>query len=132
MTNAHNEYDKRFCRHDSSRKCDESCIYRRMLSIIGKRYTLNILRNLMYVNSMRFNELAKEITGSPKTLTDRLNELVDMQIVKREAFAEIPPRVEYSLTDRGKTLKPVMDAIRIWVEKWWLETDLYPHVSKSR
>jgi DNA-binding HxlR family transcriptional regulator len=103
-----------------------------MLSIIGKRYTLNILRNLMYSDSMRFNELAKEIAGSPKTLTERLNELVDLQIVKREAFAEIPPRVEYSLTERGKDLEPVMESLRIWVEKWWLGTGFMPYISKPR
>lgn len=81
---------------------------------------------------MRFNELAKEIAGSPKTLTERLNELVDLQIVKRDAFAEIPPRVEYSLTEQGKDLKPVMEAIRIWVEKWWIGTEHFPYVSKPR
>ena len=91
-----------------------------MLSIVGKKYTLNILRILMHTESARFNKLAEEIRGSPKTLTDRLNELASLKIVKREPFAEIPPRVEYSLTERGRDLKPVMEAIRFWVEKWWI------------
>ena len=130
MSETQDKYDKRFCRHDPSRKCDESCIYRRMLAIIGKRYTLSILRNLMYEEKMRFNELAKEVAGSPKTLTERLNELVELQIIHREAFAEIPPRVEYSLTAQGRDLKPVMEAIRIWVEKWWLDSKLFPYAVK--
>ena len=79
---------------------------------------------------MRFNELAKEVAGSPKTLTERLNELVELQIIHREAFAEIPPRVEYSLTAQGRDLKPVMEAIRIWVEKWWLDSKLFPYAVK--
>ncbi len=121
MSRTKTEELMKFCRHDESKKCDESCIYRRMLSIIGKKYTLNILRILMQNEKVRFNELAEEVAGSPKTLTDRLTELTDLGIVHREAFAEIPPRVEYSLTEMGCELKPVMDAIQVWVEKWWMD-----------
>ena len=120
MIENHVGFDGRYCRHNASKSCDDSCFYRRMLSIVGKKYTLNILRILMHTESARFNKLAEEIRGSPKTLTDRLNELASLKIVKREPFAEIPPRVEYSLTERGRDLKPVMEAIRFWVEKWWI------------
>ena len=125
MTENHVGFDGRYCRHNVSRPCDDSCFYRRMLSVVSKKYTLNILRILMHQESARFNKLADEIRGSPKTLTDRLNELASLKIVKREPFAEIPPRVEYSLTERGRDLEPVMEAIRFWVEKWWIGDDIH-------
>jgi len=106
------------CRQNSAVPCDDSCIYKRILGIIGKKHTLDILRILIYDQPVRFNALQKELGGSPKTLTDRLNELCELAIVKREAFAEIPPRVEYSLTDRGMGLAPVMQSIKDWVKQW--------------
>ena len=75
----------------------------------------------MHVDSARFNEIAKKMMGSPKTLTDRLNELVALKIVHREAFAEIPPRVEYSLTQRGREMEPIIEAIRVWADKWRID-----------
>lgn len=61
---------------------------------------------------MRFNTIAKRVGGSTKTITERLNELVAHGVVKREAFAEIPPRVEYSLTEMGLGLKPTFRYIK--------------------
>jgi DNA-binding HxlR family transcriptional regulator len=119
QSNQHEEFDVRYCRHDQTVLCDDRCFYRRILAVIGKKYTLNILRILVRVESARFNTLAKGIGGSPKTLTDRLNELVDLGILNREAYAEIPPRVEYSLNEMGRDLAPVLDAIRNWTLKWW-------------
>ncbi len=106
------------CRQNPRALCDDTCIYKRILGIIGKKHTLDVLRILIYDQPVRFNVLQKELGGSPKTLTDRLNELCELDIVKREAFAEIPPRVEYSLTDRGMGLVPVMQSIKDWVQKW--------------
>jgi DNA-binding HxlR family transcriptional regulator len=128
----HNNYNDQYCRHDPARLCDDRCFYRRILSIVGKKYTLNILRILFHKGSARFNTLAKGIGGSPKTLTERLNELVDLKIIKREAFAEIPPRVEYSLTERGYDLEPVMTAIRSWAEKWWIDSGVSAPVMESK
>ena len=106
------------CRQNPNIPCDDRCIYKRILGIIGKKHTLDILRIIIYDQPVRFNAIQKELGGSPKTLTDRLNELCELSILKREAFAEIPPRVEYSLTERGMGLIPVMDAIKDWVKKW--------------
>lgn len=106
------------CRRKPSVICDDTCIYKRILGIIGKKHTLDILRIIIYDQPVRFNAIQKELRGSPKTLTDRLTELCELEILKREAFAEIPPRVEYSLTKRGMGLIPVMDAIKDWVKKW--------------
>ncbi len=106
------------CRQDTSVLCDDKCVYKRVLAVIGKKHTLDILRVLGYDKTVRFNALQNEIQGSPKTLTDRLNELCSLGIIKREAFAEIPPRVEYSLTEKGLDLNPVMDALKAWSLKW--------------
>lgn len=98
--------------------CSDDCPYRRILAILGKAYTFSILRVLALKGIVRFNAIVGEVEGSPKTITDRLTELVKEGIVKREAFAEIPPRVEYSLTEMGEGLKPVMRYLRDWAKKW--------------
>jgi DNA-binding HxlR family transcriptional regulator len=107
-----------YCPHGQPLPCTPQCFYRRMLLLIGKKYTLDMIRFFVHNPVARFNQIAKEIGGSPKTVTDRLNELCREGILKREAFAEIPPRVEYSLTEKGLALKPIMDEIRAWGEKW--------------
>ena len=76
------------------------------------------MRILAIEGVMRFNTISKRVGGSTKTVTERLNELVRYGVVKREAFTEIPPRVEYSLTEMGLGLKPVLGYIRQWGEKW--------------
>jgi DNA-binding HxlR family transcriptional regulator len=106
------------CLEGVQEKCTKDCPYRQILSLFGKRYTFNILRILAYEGVVRFNEIAKISGGSTKTITERLNELVSYGVVKREAFAEIPPRVEYSLTEKGLDLKPALSLIRDWGKKW--------------
>ena len=111
---------KKPCLEGIQEYCTEDCPYRRVLSVFGKRYTLGILRVLVRDGVARFNKIVEDVQGSTKTITVRLNELVTFGIVKREAFAEIPPRVEYSLTESGLDLKPVLDYIREWGKKWTL------------
>ena len=106
------------CRMDPTIPCDDTCIYKRILSVMGKKHTLDVIRILIHEKKIRFTALQNEIKGSPKTLTDRLHELCSHGIIKREAFAEIPPRVEYSLTERGLALTPVMNALKDWVGQW--------------
>ena len=97
---------------------EENCPYKRILAVLGKPYTFTILRVLANRGVARFNKIVEAVKGSPKTITDRLTELVKEGIVKREAFAEIPPRVEYSLTEMGDDLKPTMRFLREWAKKW--------------
>ena len=79
-----------------------------------------VLRNLLqfgliYSGKQRFTDFVKSIPGiSKKVLTDNLRALEDDGLVEREVFAEVPPRVEYSLSDLGKTLKPILDALKDW------------------
>lgn len=85
------------------------------VQLIGNKWKLLILRNLIYNGTQRFSDFAKTIPGiSKKVLTDNLRALEDDGLVEREAFAEVPPRVEYSLSDLGKTLKPILDAMFEW------------------
>lgn len=89
-------------------RCNHRSTYR-------NKWKLLILRNLIYNGTQRFTDFAKTIPGiSKKVLTDNLRALEDDGLVEREAFAEVPPRVEYSLSDLGKTLKPILDAMFEW------------------
>lgn len=109
------------CNEGIMEYCDEeNCPYKRILAVLGKPYTFTILRVLANEGVARFNRIVKSVKGSPKTITDRLTELVKEGIVKREAFAEIPPRVEYSLTEMGEDLKPTMHYLREWAKRWVL------------
>lgn len=83
--------------------------------LIGNKWKLLIIRNLVYNEKQRFTEFSKTIPGiSKKVLTDNLRALEEHGIIAREVFAEVPPRVEYSLTELGKTLKPILDAMSDW------------------
>ena len=84
------------------------------VQLIGNKWKLLIIRNLLS-SPQRFTEFPKTIPGiSKKVLTDNLRALEDDGLVNREIFAEVPPRVVYSLTDLGKTLKPILDAMLNW------------------
>lgn len=90
------------------------CPIERTLQIIGSKWTLLILRDLLE-GTKRFGELSRSLNGiSPKTLSERLRQLEEQQIIKRTIYPEVPSRVEYSLTERGKSLRDVLDAMRDW------------------
>lgn len=83
--------------------------------LIGNKWKLLILRELISTDAARFGQLKKNVDGiSQKVLTQNLRELENNKIIKRKIYAEVPPRVEYSLTDIGKTLVPVMDSLAKW------------------
>ncbi|HEY9788112.1 MAG TPA: helix-turn-helix domain-containing protein [Candidatus Obscuribacterales bacterium] len=89
-----------------------------VLHVIGSKWTIPIVRDLL-ISARRPSELSKSLDGiNPKTLTDRLRDLERWGIVKRTAFQEIPPRVEYSLTEKGRELKCVVEALREVGERW--------------
>jgi DNA-binding HxlR family transcriptional regulator len=70
-------------------------------------------------NTLRFKELLKVLEPiTKKTLTIKLKELENLNLINREVFAEVPPRVEYSLNEHGKELKPVIDEILAWSQKY--------------
>ena len=85
------------------------------VQLIGNKWKLLIIRNLIYNDKQRFTDFIKSIPAiSKKVLTDNLRALEDDGLVEREVFAEVPPRVEYSLSEIGKTLKPILDAMMDW------------------
>jgi DNA-binding HxlR family transcriptional regulator len=95
-----------------------------VIHVIGSRWTIPIVR---YLNSgpKRPSELSKLLNGiSPKILTQRLRELETWGLVEREAFQEIPPRVTYTLSDRGRDLVFVMEALRDLGESWQRNLDI--------
>lgn len=85
------------------------------VQLIGNKWKLLILRNMIYNGTQRFSDFVKKVPGiSKKVLTDNLRALEDDGIIEREVFAEVPPRVEYNLSEVGKTLKPILDAMYDW------------------
>ena len=94
------------------------CPVETTLTLIGDKWKVLILRDLMN-KTLRFGELKRSIgTVSQKVLTAQLRDLEHDGLVHREVFAEVPPRVEYSLTDTGRSLEPVIDSMRIWGESY--------------
>jgi DNA-binding HxlR family transcriptional regulator len=94
------------------------CPIEKTMSVIGGKWTFIIIRDLFY-GPRRFGELQRSLKGiSPRTLSTRLKQLEDESIIKREVFSEIPPHVEYSLTEKGKTLEPIFNAMKEWGNEW--------------
>lgn len=90
----------------------------RTLQVIGSKWTLLILRDL-FGGTKRFGELRRSLGHvSPKTLSERLRELEAQGLVARRVYAEVPPRVEYTLTEKGRSLGEIIEAMRRWGERW--------------
>lgn len=102
------------------------CPVETTLELIGGKYKALILWHLSD-GKLRFSELRKVITGAtPKMLTQQLRELESQDLVHREVFPVIPPKVEYSLTELGKSLMPVLFAMRDWGAGYMRSRNLEP------
>ena len=100
-------------KQDSGNRCPCPC--EGIIEIIGKKWTLCIITTIKNETRIRFNEIQKKLEGiSPKTLSETLRQLEAAGIVKREIFAEVPPRVEYSLTEAGRKLFDAIAPLMIW------------------
>lgn len=92
-----------------------ACPVETTLTLIGNKWQVLILRDLKRIGTLRFKELQRSIGKiSQKVLTSNLREMEDNGLVHREVYAEVPPRVEYSLTELGRSLGPVLDAMDAW------------------
>ncbi len=92
--------------------------------IIGRKWTLQIVHRLLNASNKRFCELQEELGGvNPGTLSSRLKMLEDEGLVMREQVSSIPPHVEYSLTDKGRELAPVLAEIAKWSQRWICSED---------
>ncbi|WP_419169965.1 winged helix-turn-helix transcriptional regulator [Negativibacillus massiliensis] len=94
------------------------CPVETTLMLISNKWKVLILRDLM-PGTKRFGELKKSVGNvSQKVLTAQLRDMEDSGLVNRKVYAEVPPRVEYSLTELGKSLKPILDAMWTWGENY--------------
>ncbi|MBA3327210.1 MAG: helix-turn-helix transcriptional regulator [Solirubrobacterales bacterium] len=97
---------------------DESCPVCRTAEIVCAKWTLLLVRDLSEGRS-RFCELERSLQGiSPRTLSLRLRALEEEGIVERHTFPEVPPRVEYALTEKGRALLPLIDGMRDYGRAW--------------
>ena len=95
--------------------------------IIGAKWTALLVHDLSE-GARRFSELEHSCSGiSPRTLAERLRDLEHQGIVQRQSYAESPPRVEYSLTDKGESLLPIIDAMRKFGHEWLSCGRSHPH-----
>lgn len=97
---------------------DDMCPVARTAEIISGKWTLLIIRDLA-TGTKRFSQLERSLHGiSPKTLSERLGSLEHEGIIKRQTFAEVPPKVEYTLTDKGQDLVALIDTMRAYGRRW--------------
>src|SRR3954451_20559627 len=97
---------------------DESCPVCRTADVVCGKWTLLLIRDLAEGHS-RFCELERSLAGiSPRTLSLRLRALEEEGIVERQTHAEVPPRVEYALTAKGRDLLPIVDSMRTYGLRW--------------
>lgn len=97
---------------------DDTCPVCRTAEIVCGKWTLLLIRDLSEGRS-RFCELERSLAGiSPRTLSLRLRALEEEGIVERDTFPEVPPRVEYQLTEKGRALLPIIDGMRTYGTRW--------------
>ncbi len=102
------------CEDDDSLVCPVA----RTASIVSGKWTLLIIRDLT-TGTKRFSELERSLVGiSPKTLSERLSALESEGILQRKTYAEVPPKVEYSLTEKGQALFVLIEDMRAYGRRW--------------
>lgn len=95
-----------------------ACPVEMTLMLIGSKWKVLILRDLM-PGTKRFGELKKSIGNvSQKVLTAQLRDMEEKGLVNRKVYAEVPPRVDYTLTELGRSLNPILDAMQNWGEEY--------------
>ena len=95
-----------------------TCPVATTVELIGSKWKLLIIRNLL-TRPWRFNELKKDLAGiSQKVLTDNLRSLESDNLITRTVYPEVPPRVEYALSELGETLRPILDSMAAWGEAY--------------
>lgn len=97
-----------------------ACPVETTLTLIGDKWKVLILRDLL-PGTKRFGELRRSVGQvSQKVLTAQLRQMEESGLLSRKVYAEVPPRVEYSLTDLGRSLCPILDAMKAWGENYKL------------
>ena len=94
------------------------CPVARTLDLIGERWTILILRDLLLQGPRKFQDFEQSLTGiSPNTLSARLKKLEEHGLLARRFYADHPPRAEYLLTHKGRSLGPALQALLVWGRK---------------
>ena len=102
----------------SNEKPLPACPVETTLSLISDKWTVVIIRDLL-TGTKRFNELMRSVTGiTQKVLTSHLRNMEANGLLVRKVYPEIPPKVEYTLTETGYSLKPILDAMCTWGENY--------------
>jgi DNA-binding HxlR family transcriptional regulator len=92
--------------------------YEGAMNILGKRWT-GLIIHVLLRGAVRFKEIRDMVPQmSDKMLSERLKELEELGILERKVYPEIPVRIEYELTEKGKDLRPVIESIHSWGQKW--------------
>ncbi len=101
-----------------------ACPVETTLTLIGDKWKVLILRDLL-PGTKRFGELKKSLGSvSQKVLTAQLRDMEECGLIERKVYAEVPPRVEYTLTETGYSLKPILDAMQRWGEQYKVKLNL--------
>lgn len=126
----YNTLQKKVVPHNKSRFLTErnmdisdipkSEIIQKRVELFGTKWIILIIRELLVHEVCRYGELKKNLKGiSTKTLTEKLRLLEKEKIIKRKIYPEIPPKVEYSLTPKGKSIQGILWEMKKWHEKWY-------------
>ena len=99
--------------NDTAAAPEGGCPIERTLSVVGRKWTMLVVRDLMS-GPKRFHELEASLGCSPKILSLRLREMGRLGLVRRSVYPDVPVRVEYTLTDRGRSLNDVLQALARW------------------
>ncbi len=98
--------------------CLGDCPFLDTMDLLSRRYALCILWSLQHESPKRFGAIKQDLSVNPVTLSQRLKEFEADGIVERVAYKEIPPRVDYALTAKGRDLLPILDTLQDWSETW--------------
>ena len=95
------------------------CAIDNTFKIVGKKFTIHILRNMIFLNQTRFSQFLESIEGiNPKTLSVRLHEMEKSKLVKRKVYPDFPIRTEYTITEKGEALKPIIEQMAAFSMKY--------------
>jgi DNA-binding HxlR family transcriptional regulator len=108
--------------------CALGCPVEATLDLVGGKWKGVILYHLIKDDVLRFNEMRRRLKGvTQRMLTKQLRELEESELIRRTVYPEVPPRVEYRLSPKGESLKPVIRALQLWGENYLVE-----HAKRSR
>lgn len=105
---------------------EANCPVEATLDLIGGKYKALILWHLSS-GTMRYNQLQKLVAATPRMLTLQLRELESQNLISRKVYPEVPPKVEYSMTDLGRSLMPILTAMRDWGADYLRSQNIEPN-----